>query len=288
MFFSLFGISAVYSSIDVSDAPSDQANMNKEGKTGAELNLLTIIPIMSLILMVGILMLSLYQIYRTFKEDPEENEELFHKGEKLAESTEEQDFIAEATALKEDLLMKLTALSDRLGELLQKKKERSAAAAALAQASKQSDLRPVPVANKITMNIAENFRWTQTTDEVELFVPVAADAQRGNVRYVLTPNKIQLTVRNENIIKGELFSTVIPEESTWVLDFDENKNRIIWISLQKTETAKNRQWQYVVKSEPKEASKTKPRTKKQPPPVLDDIDIDDYESVTNAIKALRK
>ncbi|KAI6240264.1 hypothetical protein M3Y99_00484300 [Aphelenchoides fujianensis] len=80
-----------------------------------------------------------------------------------------------------------------------------------------------------------NYRWTQTTDEIEVVIPLNVDfAPKGrDVVVEFAPQRLKAGLRGGQppIVDGELHGRVKAEESTWMLD-----GRKIVITLQKTKT----------------------------------------------------
>mmetsp|Transcript_33803 Transcript_33803/g.44597 ORF Transcript_33803/g.44597 Transcript_33803/m.44597 type:complete len:336 (+) Transcript_33803:49-1056(+) len=295
----------VHAALETPETPPQEPTPNTEQSTNPIiLSLASKLPYVTFALIFAIFITSIYQLLYHMDEDEERSDEEFFK-KVSEETTANKEYIDKILNEKETwengtserklyLQKKLDKKLRQLGEMLKKSdvatteaaknltnlaKQATHAVNLAASAVKQQEaLHPSPMQSGET----ERYLWSQTQDEVEVILPVPQSTQCGDIKHELTPNTISLTVQGQKLIEGNLFATVVPEESTWVLDKDQNNKRIVW-SLQKTEPTKNRQWQYIVKGEVKGTLKTTFNDS-----LMDDLDVDDLESITNAIKALRK
>eukprot|EP00953_Heterococcus_sp_UTEX-ZZ885_P029975 15864-Heterococcus_DN1.PRE.1 len=80
----------------------------------------------------------------------------------------------------------------------------AAAAAGTASTSASSKDAAVPAQDERPPAL----RWTQSDDEVEIFVPVPKEIGRSDVSFAIAGAKITLKVKGEPILAGELFKAV--------------------------------------------------------------------------------
>lgn len=63
------------------------------------------------------------------------------------------------------------------------------------------------------------YTWTQTLEDVTLTFTVPQGTQKSDINFVLTPNKLQLEVKNAvTLLEGPLFRDVDVQMSTWILE----------------------------------------------------------------------
>ncbi|KAI6181566.1 putative Nuclear migration protein nudC [Aphelenchoides besseyi] len=79
----------------------------------------------------------------------------------------------------------------------------------------------------------ENYKWTQTVDEIELVVPLKVDFQpRGRDLVVkMNPQSLKIQIRGSTVFDGELNGLIKADESTWIID---GKN--LFLALRKRQT----------------------------------------------------
>ncbi|KAI6202487.1 putative Nuclear migration protein nudC [Aphelenchoides besseyi] len=79
----------------------------------------------------------------------------------------------------------------------------------------------------------ENYKWTQTVDEIELVVPLKVDFQpRGRDLVVkMNPQSLKIQIRGSTVFDGELNGLIKADESTWMID---GKN--LFLALRKRQT----------------------------------------------------
>lgn len=79
-------------------------------------------------------------------------------------------------------------------------------------------------------------KWTQTNDEVEIFVGVPKETVKGDIKMVLTDKSLKLTVRGQVALGGELLMPVDKSDFQWQIE-DEGAARMVWIQLTKSTPA---------------------------------------------------
>ncbi|XP_054720238.1 nudC domain-containing protein 2-like [Uloborus diversus] len=80
-------------------------------------------------------------------------------------------------------------------------------------------------------------RWWQTVNEVFIEINVPPETPGKLCKISIRPNCIECNVRNEEILKGTLFKTVMPDESTWTLE--ERKKILILLTKAEKFTHEN-------------------------------------------------
>ena len=94
----------------------------------------------------------------------------------------------------------------------------------------------------------EEYRWTQTLKEVNIYLHVPAGIRGKHCAVEYTPSKLSAGLRGEaSILKGELFAKIRPDECTWTLE-DNDDGRDIVIYLLKDNQME--WWKSVVKGGP--------------------------------------
>lgn len=63
-----------------------------------------------------------------------------------------------------------------------------------------------------------NSPWTQTNKELTLLVPVGADVRAKEVQMFLTSQALKVVVRGAELVSGEFFLHVKPDDSMWELE----------------------------------------------------------------------
>ncbi|KAG5190269.1 hypothetical protein JKP88DRAFT_352762 [Tribonema minus] len=78
-------------------------------------------------------------------------------------------------------------------------------------------------------------RWTQSDDEVEIFLSVPKELGRSDIGFTLTgTSRITVTIKKEVVLSGELYKSVDREGCNWQIE-DEGERRVVWIQLTKSE-----------------------------------------------------
>ena len=92
----------------------------------------------------------------------------------------------------------------------------------------------------------DRYTWTQTDEEVEVYVPVDAETTKKQVACQFRSGSLRLSVGDQVLIDGNTCKTIDPEECTWQLERGSDETKV-WITLVKKEpTSKNQHWQCVV------------------------------------------
>ncbi|KAI6197969.1 hypothetical protein M3Y94_01288700 [Aphelenchoides besseyi] len=91
----------------------------------------------------------------------------------------------------------------------------------------------------------DNYKWTQTVDEIELVVPLKVDFQpRGRDLVVeMKPRSLRIQIRGSTVFDGELNGLIKADESTWMID---GKNLVL--ALHKRQT--DEWWSRLVTTDP--------------------------------------
>ena len=90
--------------------------------------------------------------------------------------------------------------------------------------------------------VGPGYRWSQTDSEVELCVPVDAEARARNVSLDITSRTISLSCAEKCILQGRLFRGVKSDECDWKLE-GSGDSRMLTITLTKAiSTRGNQHW----------------------------------------------
>ena len=60
--------------------------------------------------------------------------------------------------------------------------------------------------------------WTQTVEEVQVTVNLKNKTSGKEIKCKIKPNCINLAVKSQELFSGQLYSTIIEDESTWTLN----------------------------------------------------------------------
>ena len=75
--------------------------------------------------------------------------------------------------------------------------------------------------------------WTQTPKEVVIVLPLPAGAKAKDVKYTLTSKSVKLVVLGQELLCGDFFYGVKPDDSTWELEDAKGGGRQIRLGLAK-------------------------------------------------------
>jgi len=93
---------------------------------------------------------------------------------------------------------------------------------------------------------ADGYRWSQTTTELEVVVPVAAATKSKDVAFKLLPSSLSLVVSGTAILRGRLLRKVKAAECDWTLE-GAGETRLLRLTLAKhTPTAGTQHWTSVL------------------------------------------
>lgn len=96
----------------------------------------------------------------------------------------------------------------------------------------------------------DKYIWTQTLEELEVFIPVPSETKGKFVKVEFTPSRLLVGLAGKDpIINGELFERIRAEESQWTLE-DEKGNKVIHLTISKLPQQWH-WWECVVKGDPK-------------------------------------
>eukprot|EP01017_Pseudomicrothorax_dubius_P019501 TRINITY_DN2144_c0_g2_i1.p1 TRINITY_DN2144_c0_g2~~TRINITY_DN2144_c0_g2_i1.p1 ORF type:complete len:350 (-),score=145.72 TRINITY_DN2144_c0_g2_i1:149-1117(-) len=95
----------------------------------------------------------------------------------------------------------------------------------------------------------DKYTWTQTLEELEVFIPVAENIKAKMLKVEVTPSRLHVAVIGQPpIIDGELFEKVKSDETQWTLESD-SKGRYIRLNISKLPQQWH-WWECVVKGDP--------------------------------------
>lgn len=131
------------------------------------------------------------------------------------------------------------------------------------------------------MGKTEKYEWSQTTDEIEVYIPLSKYGDTVNIREVdveLTAKTLKVIVRREVLIEGEFTASINEEDSIWTLDNNTKGDPHLYLMIYKiTPTVKNQHWKSLLKGD-KEIN-----VNKYGPPVLG-LDPNDPNAMKEAIR----
>jgi hypothetical protein len=146
----------------------------------------------------------------------------------------------------------------------------------------------------------DTYDWSQTDEEVDVYVKVPPETRAKDVECTITSKKLKVVAQGEVIVdvrcaatvagvyrstaclpQGELYNQVQADDSTWQIDGKGDKTRV-WITLfKKVKTEKKHHWRAVIKGDPEID------TEHLGPPVRT-IDASDPNSMRDAAHMLRE
>ncbi len=92
---------------------------------------------------------------------------------------------------------------------------------------------------------AELYSWTQTSEQITIFMPIRALIKGRDIIYKLTPTTLILGIKGEQpVIDGLMFNAVKPDDSWWEIDTVDGK-RFVKAVIQKV--AEHEQWKVLFK-----------------------------------------
>ena len=93
------------------------------------------------------------------------------------------------------------------------------------------------------------YKWGQTESSICVIVPVGSGTKAKHVQWKATSSSIKLHVCDLPILEGELHASILPDDSTYQIDVDEN-GTTLKVSLEKMlKTKAKYHWPCVVKGE---------------------------------------
>lgn len=141
--------------------------------------------------------------------------------------------------------------------------------------------------NKPIHGKTEQYEWTQTTEEVEAYIPLAKFSVDGKP---LTPNEFKVTltrtnftlkIRNEIYMNKDFTQHVSVDDSYWTYDTNKKSDPHLWLNLVKVHTTeRNQHWKSLFKGDPEV------NVQKLGPPVKG-IDPSNPESIRAALDSLK-
>lgn len=76
----------------------------------------------------------------------------------------------------------------------------------------------------------ENFKWYQTSDEIEITIPADGSITKAMIRVDIKQKSLRVTVDQKVIADGELFEAIDSSESTWTFSA---KDKLLQVTLSK-------------------------------------------------------
>lgn len=89
----------------------------------------------------------------------------------------------------------------------------------------------------------DEYTWSQSDDEVEIVVPVPTECDKKNISVQFKTKSINVAVDGKQILSGNLFASVHPDDCTWTLS--KGKSRVLTVSLEKVNQDTN--WSSLLK-----------------------------------------
>ncbi|XP_065842961.1 nudC domain-containing protein 2-like [Oscarella lobularis] len=87
--------------------------------------------------------------------------------------------------------------------------------------------------------------WSQTMDEIVIEVNVEDGTRGRDVTCDIKPSQITLNVKGKTILKGELFRTVIADDSVWTIE----DQRLVRLTLVKSSRHVKTCWEALLKDQ---------------------------------------
>ena len=95
------------------------------------------------------------------------------------------------------------------------------------------------------MTAEDLYSWTQTSEQITIFMPICTAIKPRDILYELTPTTLTLGVKGEQpVIDGLMYNAVRTDESWWEIDTVDGK-RSVKLMIQK-ETQRE-QWKVLLK-----------------------------------------
>eukprot|EP00953_Heterococcus_sp_UTEX-ZZ885_P010477 6118-Heterococcus_DN1.PRE.8 len=159
--------------------------------------------------------------------------------ESYANNSASCSFSAIRTQLLDDFLTRAVGMTNPAAaqqsqQQQQQQQQRQAAPAPAAAAAASTTASSKDAAASAQDERPPPLRWTQSDDEVEIFVPVPKEIGRSDVSFAIAGAKITLKVKGEPILAGELFKAVDREGCNWQIE-DDGEHRVVWLQLAKEE-----------------------------------------------------
>lgn len=123
----------------------------------------------------------------------------------------------------------------------------------------------------------DDYRWTQTSDEIELVIPAATELARRDIKCSFRPNKIHFSIGERVVLDGPPFDAVEPEDCTWQIERSVEETSVVVTLRKKKSTTSTRHWRYVI------AGHTNIGKNKVGPEVVH-MDSSDPESIKRAVQ----
>lgn len=114
--------------------------------------------------------------------------------------------------------------------------------------------------------VTANYRWSQTLEEVTVYVPLPDNVTSKQLDVKILSNKLRVGVKGQTpMIDGEWSKKIKPDDSIWTLESDGGK-RILQMTLQKADGMS--WWDCVIQGDPQiDTQKIEPENSK-----LSDLD----------------
>uniref|UniRef100_UPI00358FC16C nudC domain-containing protein 2 n=1 Tax=Myxine glutinosa TaxID=7769 RepID=UPI00358FC16C len=85
--------------------------------------------------------------------------------------------------------------------------------------------------------------WYQTLEDVVLEIDFPEGTSARNIKCVLEPSRLSVSLSGKCILQGPLFETIVADESTWTLE----ENRLLHIVLVKSVRQASHCWSALLK-----------------------------------------
>eukprot|EP01041_Mallomonas_annulata_P003825 gene3825-7622_t len=150
------------------------------------------------------------------------------------------------------------------------------------------DYDPIAEGTKIPSNdtdrsrgTTDKYRWTQSDQEIEMFVAVEKCTKGRDVLLDILSSGIVLSVSGHVLLDGDFFNEVVPSDCNWQLDDDDDK-RVVWITLtKKTSTKPKDYWPCILSSDENHVGKSKSKP-------IDALDTEEFQRAMDQMKRKAK
>jgi HSP20 family molecular chaperone IbpA len=105
-----------------------------------------------------------------------------------------------------------------------------------------------PPPTDIMRGETERYQWSQTAQEVDVYVNLPEGTRKNQVSCTITANKLVVTLDKQPIVEGNFPASVKPDECNWQLESAEGKHKM-WINLFKAKrTDRGTHWRQVLEN----------------------------------------
>ena len=111
-----------------------------------------------------------------------------------------------------------------------------------------------PSTEDCIMSKTDKYEWSQTSDEIEVYIPLIKFGENINIRQIqviLTSKKLKIQIGKEVLLEGEFSASVNEEDSLWTFDHNAKEDPHLYLTLYKlTPTQKNQHWKSLLVGDP--------------------------------------